>query len=390
VTAVAPAAARIRVLVVDDSRFMRGLIRGLLHSDPQIEVVGEVADGVAAIDAVAALAPDVVTMDVHMPRAGGLDAVARLMAERPTPIVMLSADTQHGSTAAVQALALGAVDVIPKPSGRVDPGLTALRETIVRKVKMAARIRPVRTVGGTGPRGATGLAGPGPLAGPPAAASACVVLAASTGGPAALMALVPALPRDLPAAVLVVQHLPARYTAQLARELAARAMLPVREAADGERLTPGVAYVAPGARDVVVSRGGILTLRPGPPGDGAAPSADVAMASVARHAGAAAIGVVLTGMGTDGALGAEAIARAGGRVIAQDEASSVVFGMARAAVKARCVNVVAPLREIAPAVVRCLMDPGAHRDRAGDAAPGAPRPDVGCTSGGAHGQGAAH
>jgi two-component system chemotaxis response regulator CheB len=356
------------VLVVDDSRFMRDLIRGLLHSDPQIEVVGEVADGLAAVDAVTALAPDVVTMDVHMPRGDGLDAVARLMAERPTPIVMLSAETREGSPATVRALALGAVDVIPKPSGRVDPGLTALRETIVSKVKTAARVRPVRTAGATAGRPAAGHAVPPARPGAPATTGACVVLAASTGGPAALLALVPGLPRDLPAAVLVVQHLPARHTAQLARELARRAALPVREATEGDRLSPGLVYVAPGSHNLVVSSGGVLGLRPEPRGDGACPSADVAMTSVARYAGCAAIGVVLTGMGTDGALGAEAIARAGGRVIAQDEASSVVYGMPRAAVEAQCVNVVAPLREIAPTVVCCIMDIGAHRGRAGDTA----------------------
>jgi two-component system chemotaxis response regulator CheB len=299
-----------------------------------------------------------------MPRGDGLEAVARLMAERPTPIVMLSAETREGSPATVRALALGAVDVIPKPWGRVDPGLTALRETIVSKVKTAARIRPVRTAG----RPAAGPAVAGSRPGAPATTGACVVLAASSGGPAALLAVVPGLPRDLPAAVLVVQHLPARYTAQLARELARRAALPVREATEGDRLSPGIVHVAPGSHDLVVSSGGILRLGPEPRGDGACPSADVAMTSVARHAGCAAIGVVLTGMGTDGARGAEAIARAGGRVIAQDETSSAVYGMPRAAVEAHCVNVVAPLCEIAPTVVRCIMDVGAHRGRAGDAA----------------------
>src|SRR5581483_6167240 len=208
----------IRVLVVEDSAFMRGVLRHILSADPGIEVVGVASDGLQAVQAVERLAPQVVTMDVHMPRADGLAAVARIMAERPTPILMFSAHTQEGSAATIRALELGAVDFLPKPSGAAEPGLAALRETIVRKIRMVARVRPVRTAGaGAGARrpGALRAAAPAPLA----TAGAAVVIAASTGGPAALLRLVPGLPAGLAAAVLVVQHMPAPYTTQLAREL---------------------------------------------------------------------------------------------------------------------------------------------------------------------------
>lgn len=353
---------RIRVLVVEDSGFMRGVIRRILTSDPQIEVVGLAADGVEAVEAVASLAPHVVTMDVHMPHADGLTAVARIMAERPTPILMLSSQTGDGSLATIRALELGAVDVVAKPSRGVDLGVESLRDTIVRKVKMAARVRPIRTAGPL-----TGASGPGVR--PPAdgarasspARTACVVIAASTGGPAALLGLIPALPAGLPACVLVVQHMPAPYTTQLARELAGRSALVVGEAAHEDRLAPGVVHLAPGGRDLVVSEAGVIGLRPPAPGGGVSPSADLAMGSVARHAGRAALGIVLTGMGADGALGAAAIARAGGRVLVQDEASSVIYGMPRAALDAGCVDAVVPLARLPEAVHACLDSPDAYR-----------------------------
>ncbi len=339
-------AGRIRVLVVEDSRFMRGVIARILASDPEIEVIGAAQDGLEAVTAVACLAPDVVTMDVQMPRADGLAAVERIMSERPTPIVMISAYTRPDSTAAFRALELGAVDFVAKPSCSVDLGLETLREEIVRKVRTAARVRPVRTARAAGP-------GRSPRFPAPPAADAdgtdewapCVVVAASTGGPAALLSLVPALPADLPASVLIVQHMPAGYTAAFARELAARAALPVKEAEDGERLARGTAYVVPGSRHLSLAPGGRVTLRAGRSGS-EVPSADVTMVSVARHAGPGALGVVLTGMGRDGAAGARAIRDAGGLVIAQDEATSVVFGMPRAAIELGAVDAVVSLGEM--------------------------------------------
>lgn len=353
-----PSEGRIRVLVVEDSRFMRGVIHRVLISDPQIEVVGLAADGMEALDAVASLAPHVVTMDVNMPHADGLCAVERIMAERPTPIVMISSYTREGSAAAIRALDLGAIDFVAKPSGSVDDGFRALRNELIRKVKTAARVRPIRNVvprrasvraETSGALTALGsdtppfLAGVGGRNGDHSGWTPCVVIATSTGGPAALLNLVPQVPQGLPASVLIVQHMSRPYTSQLAKELAVRSSVTVKEAAEGERLERGVVYVSPGSQNVVISAAGRVVLRPATRVDGECPSANVAMTSVAQHSGSMALGVVLTGMGRDGAAGAEAIKRAGGVVIAQDEASSLVYGMPRAAVETGCVDGVFPL-----------------------------------------------
>lgn len=356
---------RIRVLVAEDSGFMRGGIRRILETDAELEVVGVAADEVEAVHAVAALGPDVVTMDVHMPQADGLSAVARIMAERPTPILMISSYTREGSAAAIRALELGAVDFVAKPSRSVDLGFDDLREAVVRKVKMVARVRPVRIVAPAvsppaGSNGACAVAVPANGR----AWTPCIVLAASTGGPAALLQLVPALPPGLAASVLVVQHMPAPYTGQLAKDLAARAAMPVKEAEEGECLARGTVYVAPGSRQLTVSGHGRVTLHQAPRSVDGCPSANLAMASVARHAGPRALGVVLTGMGRDGAEGAEAIRRGGGRVLAQDEPSSLIWGMPRAAVEAGCVDRVVSLARLPETIVACLagLDGAAGRN----------------------------
>lgn len=347
------AALPIRVLVVEDSRVMQVMLAGILSSDPGIQVVAAAGDGEEAVEAVELFRPDVVTMDLAMPRVDGLTALGHIMAVRPTPVVVVSAYAGPGSREAQLALALGAVDVVAKPAGSVDLGLEGLRDEILRKVRTAARVRPVRTAGPP----------PGPHPAPPGGRLrrpggrepvACVVLAASTGGPAALLEVVPRLPGRLPAALLVVQHMPARYTGALARELASRSPLAVREAAAGDRLESGVAYVAPGDHHLVVGPAGRIALEGARAADGHCPSADRAMASVARWTGARAVGVILTGMGRDGAEGARAIRQAGGIVLAQDEASSVVFGMAQAAAALGAVDRVLPLGELPAGIVQAV------------------------------------
>jgi len=349
----------IRVLVVEDSRFMRGVINTILSRDPEIEVVGSAADGLEAVEAVCALRPDVVTMDVDMPRADGLSAVERIMSERPTPIVMISAYTRRDSSAAIRALELGAVDFVAKPSFTVDLGLEALRDEIVNKVRMASRVRPVRTAH----RAAVAA-----LPAVPAASNEppnedrrqwewtpCVIMAASTGGPAALLALVPRLGADFAAAMLIVQHMPAPYTSAFAGELAGRCAVKVKEAVHGEWLERGVVYVCPGSHHLTLAPAGRIVLHAPPTRDSECPSADLAMMSMARRVGARSVGVILTGMGRDGAAGARAIRRAGGLVIAQDEATSVVFGMPRAAAEAGAVNAVLPLDDI-PSMLNGYVD----------------------------------
>ncbi|MBI3635008.1 MAG: chemotaxis-specific protein-glutamate methyltransferase CheB [Candidatus Rokubacteria bacterium] len=348
-------ARRIRVLVVEDSRFMRGVISQILGADPQIDVVGCASDGIEAVEAVATLAPDVVTMDVDMPRADGLSAVETIMAQFPTPILMISAFTRPNSAAALRALELGAVDFVAKPSFTVDIGLEALRGEILKKVRMAARVRPVRTAkrAAARPDASRDVASVRALG---EDWRPCVAIAASTGGPAALLTTVPELPRDLAASVIVLQHMPAPYTGQLARELAARSAVAVKEAEDGERLRRGVVYVCPGAHHLAVTAAGRVMLRRAPANLGEAPSADLALTSVAQHAPAQALGVILTGMGRDGAAGAQAIRRSGGIVMAQDEASCVVYGMPQAALEQGGVDAVVPLNGLVPALLAFVDD----------------------------------
>jgi len=351
------------------------MIHQILASDPQFEVVGFATDGREAVEAVASLAPHVVTMDVKMPHADGLWAVERIMAERPTPILMISSHTREGSVAALRALELGAVDFVAKPSGSVDPSLDGLRGEIIRKVKVAARVRPVRNAGNR--KGGAGAATPVAFRVAKPAPQAChpsvdttngtritwtpiLIIAASTGGPVALLNLIPELPRDLPASVLIIQHMTSPFTTHFARELAARSNVPVKEAEDGEGLKRGVVYVAPGSQNLFVTAGGRAVLRPPQRPRGECPSADLAMVSVAQHSGPMAVAVVLTGMGRDGAEGAEAIRRAGGIVIAQDESSSVVYGMPRAAIETGCVDAVFPLDSLSKIMVGCLEELDAH------------------------------
>jgi two-component system chemotaxis response regulator CheB len=351
----------VRVLVVDDSRFMRDLLCRILRSDPEVEVVGVADNGLDAVAAAASLAPSVITMDVNMPHADGLTAVERIMAERPTPIVMISSQTRSESAAAIRALRLGAVDFISKPGGSVDPGLVHLREEILRKVKMAARIRPIRNAAAADPVSR----GRAPAPPTPSRGSGkwtpCVVIAASTGGPGALFDVIPALPAGLPASVVIVQHMPAPYTTQLASALAARATLTVTEVQEGDRLERGGVYVMPGSRNGSVTADGRIVLRVPPRNNDGCPSADVAMTSVARHAGRLAIGIVLTGMGRDGAEGATAIRHAGGLVLAQDEASSMVYGMPRAAAETGAVHMIVPLTRLVDTLSACLRDLGVAR-----------------------------
>lgn len=330
------AGGRIRVLVVDDSAFMRRVIADLLGSDPAIEVVGVARDGEEAVAKAAALAPDVVTLDVEMPRMDGLEALRRIMATAPCPVVMVSSLTRHGADVTVRALALGAVDFVPKPSGPVSLDLHRVRDELVRKVKVAARVPrerlrglapggPVRPGAGGGAPGAAGSARLGGRG-----LTAAVVVAASTGGPGALYRLLGGLPGDLRAGVLVIQHMPAGFTRSLAAHLDQVSGLAVREAAEGDRLEDGVALVAPGGFHLRVRPDGTVELDQGPPRHGVRPAADVTMESLPEGLARRTVALVLTGMGMDGARGAKYLKDRGAEVWIQDEASCVVYGMPRA------------------------------------------------------------
>jgi two-component system chemotaxis response regulator CheB len=365
-----PAAVPVRVLVAGESRAMRSALRRMLAAHRRLEVVGLAADADEVIRAVARHAPDVIVLDVGMDATDALTTIGRVMAEHPTAVVAMSATTPEGGEAAIRALELGTVDVLAKPSWSVDPALGALAQELVRKVLAAARVRPTRIAAArTGERPAAAHPSLPAFAAPPGDAgwTPCVVIAASTGGPAALLSLVPELPRDLPASVLVVQHMPAPYTQAFARMLGERAVIGVREAAAGERLARGVVFVCPGSQHLTVGARGEVALRPARLPSEDSPSADLAMTSVAEQAGGLAIGVVLTGMGRDAALGAAAIRKSGGIVIAQDEASSVVYGMPRAAADMGCVDAMVPLSGLPETVLACVGDLLSHQLRMGHA-----------------------
>lgn len=323
---------------------MRKVITGLLESDPELTVVGTARDGLEAMEKAIGLAPDVVTLDVEMPRLDGLGALKGIMAQRPLPVVMVSSLTHAGADATIQALALGAVDFVPKPSGAVSLDLHKVRDEMVRKVKVAARTTPGRLrpwlrgagagrVAPVAPASATAPTRlPGPSGGQPVTGglTRLVVVAASTGGPGALYRLLGPLPADLRAGLVVVQHMPPGFTRSLAAHLDQVSALRVREAAAGDRLADGLALVAPGGFHLVLAAGGVVALDTGPPRHGVRPAADVTLESVPADLARRALVVVLTGMGMDGARGAGHLKRQGAIVWVQDEESSVVWGMPRA------------------------------------------------------------
>lgn len=350
---------RIRVLVVDDSAFMRKALAALLERAPDITVVGTARDGREALELVERLDPDVLTMDVEMPRLNGLEALRTLMRTAPRPVIMVSSLTQEGAATTVEALAAGAVDFLPKEHARVSLGLLQQGDELHQKVRAAAASRPalLRRLHRrpTGPRPAAPM---GPASAPPE----LVVVGVSTGGPFALQEVLPALPADFPAPIAIVQHMPPHFTRSLAERLDALCALEVREAEPGMRLAPG---------RVVLARGGLhLTLRRNPLDGGLLaalaeepaellhrPSVDVLFRSAAEVVGAPTLAVVMTGMGRDGLEGARALRAAGARVLAQDEASSVVYGMPRAVVEAGLAEAALPLDAIAPALERAVARP---------------------------------
>jgi len=341
---------KIRVLVVDDSLFMRAAVRRLLEKDPRFEVVGEARDGREAVAQVAALRPDVCTMDFNMPELDGAGAVREIMRAHPTPVVMLSAHTQKGARETFEALAAGAVDFVAKPQGEISADLSRVGVELIAKLAAVAHAtpRPMDSAP-TPPAPAARLTSPRAIerVGPRVA-----VVAISTGGPAALGRLVPRLPSDTSHAMVVVQHLPAGFTAALAERLDSISAVRVREAAHGDLVEAGLVLIAPGDRHLEFDDQGRVRLVDGPELHGVRPAADVTMRSAAQVFGRRAIGVVMTGMGRDGAEGLKAIKDAGGATLAQDQPTSVVYGMPRAAAETGAVDRVVPLDDLADAIRR--------------------------------------
>lgn len=346
----------IKVLVVDDSAVVRKLLTDALAAEPGIEVVGAAADVFVARDLILQRDPDVMTLDVEMPRMDGLTFLRRVMEHRPMPVIIVSSITQRGSAATVEALRLGAVDVIAKPGGPGSVGAIA--------AQIAERVRAIRA-GGVRLKRLEPAAPPPPPVRMRRRSGALILIGASTGGPQAIESLLTRLPADTPP-IVIVQHMPPLFTKAFAERLDRSCPVRVCEAAGGELLEPGCAYIAPGDHHLIVERVGVqlqTALRDGPPVHYQRPAVDVLFHAAARLTGVPIVALVLTGMGRDGAAGLLALRQAGAHTIAEDEQSCVVFGMPKEAIAAGAATEVATLLQmptlIAEAVERAAARPGA-------------------------------
>ncbi|ACV24460.1 protein-glutamate methylesterase/protein-glutamine glutaminase [Methanocaldococcus fervens] len=359
---------KIRVLVVDDSAFMRKVISDILNSDPEIEVVGTAKDGVEAVELTQKLKPDVITMDVEMPRMNGLEAVKKIMEIQPTPIVMLSALTREGSKTTFEALESGAVDFIPKPSGSISLDIRKIGEEIIKKVKEAAKAKVVKKIPTiTKPKPATedtgikattpqiSLAMEGLGVPDSKLKEMCVIIGSSTGGPPVVTEIISKLPGRMPP-IFVVQHMPQGFTKLFAERMNQVSKLNVKEAEDGERVMPGYVYVAPGDYHMLLRKRGdnvyIYLDDQMPKVNGTRPAVDITAEAVADVYGGKSVGVILTGIGKDGAYGFKKIKEKGGKIIAQDGKTCVVFGMPKAVIDLGIADLVLPPSEIPKAIVK--------------------------------------
>jgi two-component system chemotaxis response regulator CheB len=355
-------------LVVDDSALIRKVLSDELAKAGDIEVVGTAIDPYVARDKILKLSPDVLTLDVEMPRMDGLSFLQRIMRHHPMPVIVVSSLTQDKSDMAVQALALGAVDVIPKPgSSYAVPDVAGRLVAAIRKAAVS-RVRRFDAPSATAPAphgasttAAPALSGVAPVVSelPPVVLETThkvLAIGASTGGTQAIEAVLRALPPTMPG-IVIAQHMPEHFTAAFAQRLDKLCRLEVREARDGDPVVPGVALIAPGGKHLLVQRNGAkyqARVKDGPPVHHQRPAVDVLFQSVARHAGANAVGVLLTGMGADGAAGLLEMRNAGAHTIAQDEATCVVFGMPKEAIKLGAAADVLPLPQVARALVKAF------------------------------------
>ncbi len=330
----------IKVLIVDDSALIRNLLSEIVKSDPQLILIGAAPDAYVAKDLVNQYSPDVITLDVEMPKVDGLTFLDRLMKARPTPVIMISSLTEAGAEVTFRALELGAVDFIAKPKLDIKQGIEAYQEEIIQKIKSAAQANVKR---------------PRTVAPPPSkpqqyliTSEKILAIGASTGGTEAIKDLLLQLPADCPA-IIITQHMPAGFTKTFAARLDRLCAMKVSEAVDQERILPGHAYLAPGEKHLTIKRSGAdykIVLDDRPRVSGHKPSVDVMFSSVAEIAGPNAVAVILTGMGRDGAIGIQAVAGQGGYCIAQDEESCVIFGMPKEAIKTGVVHQILPLEQM--------------------------------------------
>lgn len=351
----------IRIMVVDDSPFMRKSLQKMLEEAPDLKVVATARDGIDALEKLEEYKPDIVTLDIEMPRMDGLTCLRKIMATHPLPVLMVSSLTQEGAQATLDALSLGALDFIPKESSFATMSIMQIQQDLQEKVRRLAtspRFHP-RTAEPAPPRPAA----PRPAASAPPTAPVppgsslpsapmadLLVIGSSTGGPKALQDILPAIPASLPVPCLIVQHMPSTFTRPFADRLDGLCQVHVKEAEQGEPLKAGTVYIAPGGIHMLYgARGpkGCVELSPEPVSSLHRPSVDVMFQSVAEHYRGQVLAAILTGMGADGAKGMEQLKRKGAHTLAESEESCVVYGMPRAAVERGCVDLVAPLPDIA-------------------------------------------
>jgi two-component system chemotaxis response regulator CheB len=356
--------AKTRVLIIDDSALIRSLLTEIINQQPDMQAIGAAPDPLIAREMIRSLNPDVLTLDVEMPRMDGLDFLEKLMRLRPTPVVMVSTLTERGADVTLRALELGAIDFVAKPKIGIASGIHALAADICEKIRVASRARMHRHLGAGS---VTAPAADGPKPAPRfsrVSTEKLIAIGASTGGTEAIREVLTRLPPDSPA-VLITQHMPPGFTRSFAARLDSLCRISVCEASDGDRALPGHAYIAPGDRHMRLARSGanyVIAIDDGDPVNRHRPSVEVLFKSVAAVAGANALGVMLTGMGRDGAAAMLEMKHAGSFNIAQDEATCVVFGMPKEAIALGAVDEVLPVTRIAARLQEQLAAAGVvHR-----------------------------
>ncbi|HPN93821.1 MAG TPA: chemotaxis response regulator protein-glutamate methylesterase [bacterium] len=364
---------KIRVMVVEDSAYMRYVLSEILSEAPDIEVIEKARDGLDALERLETSLPDVITLDIQMPRMDGLTFLSESRKKYRIPTIMISSLTYEGAEDTIKALEMGAVDFVPKPSGVMSLTLEDIKEEMIRKVRMASSIKPMllrdpepviepeekayQVTDEAAPSEAVlepkvAIKVRIPLPEKVLALKKVVVIGCSTGGPRALTEIIPLLPSDLSACVIIVQHMPPRFTTSLAERLNAISAIEVSEAKNGDKVTPGTVYVAPGDFHIRVGRSDTIYLSQESQKHGVRPSVDVLMKSIAETYGRKALGVVLTGMGVDGKEGSKAMKDAGSTVFAEHESSCVVYGMPRAVIESGCADRIFTLSVIADEIIR--------------------------------------
>ena len=355
---------RVRVLVVDDSALMRKLIPAILARDSSIEVVGTAMDGAFALKKIEELRPDVITLDLEMPRMDGMEALRLIMRRAPVPVILFSTHSREGAYSTFKALALGAIDFVAKPKDAAAGHIDAIADELIRKIKVAKRAGGFKisapVIEDEPPQKKKG----GGASLPP---NRIIAIGISTGGPNALQFMLSQIPADFPASIVVVQHMPEGFTEMFARRLDECCALDVQEARSGDLLLAGRVLICPGNRHMMVRRmprGDMAVLSDGSPVNGHRPSADVLFHSVAQEFGLTAVGIIMTGMGEDGAEGLGAIKAAGGVTLAQSEESCVVGGMPRAAIQKGFVGKVIPLDGLSAHLIAQYGGERAHGEKA--------------------------